>query len=157
MCYPVQLFKGSLKEPWKHLTLFFFPVTSLLRLIFIFLMHLMVSLYTFSMCWPRGHGEQRTSGWSSAWMGFACGGRPAGGAHGCGNALCIMNKDFNGDTDSCTSPAHKAMHFFYLWNSWTYTSDAWNGESDVCSWYFKHRRCENCRVHFEKLVLLVKH
>ncbi len=41
-------------------------------------------------------------------------GRPAGGAHmmpGCGNALCIMNKNFNGDTDSCTSPAHKAIRF----------------------------------------------
>lgn len=47
-------------------------------------------------------------------MGFAWGGRPGGGAHmkpGCGNALCIMNKDFNGDTDSCTSLTHKAMHF----------------------------------------------
>lgn len=46
-------------------------------------------------------------------MGFAWGGRPAGGAHmkpGGGNALCIMNKDFNGGTDSCTS-AQKAMHF----------------------------------------------
>lgn len=129
-------------------------------LIFIFLLHMIVSLYTFNICWPRSHDVQCTSGWNNAWMGFAWGGRPAGGAHmkpGCGNALCIMNKDFNGDTDSCTSPAHKAMHFFYLWNSWAYTSDGWKGGSDVCSRHFKHRRSEKCSAHLKKLVLPVNH